>query len=357
MNGRNPEIGNPKEPLVTIMLVNYNYGRYLRSCLDSIFSQTYDNIEVCFSDNASSDDSWEIAIEYSRKYPGKMTITRNRENFGPEANLANCRINVRGKYSIKMCSDDIMMPEYVEKCVHAMETNPHIGFAMVHRAILDEKGNRTEEPPFYNQSCVIPGEEQAAIYIMAAVNPSISQVMYNHLIFESNMVRGPLVSRWYGTRLVDFSICCSSDMVYIKEPLLLHRLHNLSDSFSAADNLMEIIGPFVLQHQYADIASTYPKLGKVIERLPASIKKLSSTCMRYCLRSLVAGKEELGWRYYHLAVAISPSVTEEAVFKAIGKYWVSDEKGKMEILGALKDESNLLTRAVSYDPPPGSKPL
>jgi len=113
----------------------------------------------------------------------------------------------------------------------------------------------------------------------------------------------------------------------------------------------------VLQHQYADIASIYPKLDKVVERLPVSLQKLSATCMRYCLRALVAGKEELGGRYYHLAVAISPRVTEEAVYKAISKYWVSDEKDKANIIAALKDESNLLTRAVSYDPPPGSKPL
>ncbi len=352
-----PELYNPNRPMVSVQIYNYNYGHFLKDCLDSVFSQTYNNIEISFSDNASEDDSWEIALEYVKKYPGVMTLTRNRNNFGSDANLINCRLNARGKYSIILCSDDMLRPGYVETCVCALESNPSAAFVMVNRTIIDEKGNRKEEPPFYNQSCVIPGEEQAAVYMMAPVNPSISQVMYNRLIFESNMVKGPLASRWYGPRLVDFIICCFNDIVYIKEPLLLHRLHSQNDSLLAADNLLEIIGTYVLQHQYADIASTYTNLDKAIERLPASIKKLSSTCMRYCLRSLVAGKDELGWRYYHLAVAISPSVTEEAVFKAIGKYWVSDEKGKMAILGTLKDESNLLTRAVSYDPPPGSKPL
>ena len=51
------------EPLVTICIPNYNYGRYLRTCLESILKQTYANLEVHFSDNASTDDSYEIAQE------------------------------------------------------------------------------------------------------------------------------------------------------------------------------------------------------------------------------------------------------------------------------------------------------
>ena len=54
-----PSRPNIKEkPLVSVLIHNYNYGRYLRQCLDSVFNQTYDNVEVVFSDNASSDDSW-----------------------------------------------------------------------------------------------------------------------------------------------------------------------------------------------------------------------------------------------------------------------------------------------------------
>src|SRR3972149_254723 len=107
-----PIIGDIDRPLVSVCIHNYNYGRYLRQCFDSVFSQTYDNIEICFSDNASNDDSWDIALEYARRYPGTMTITCNRKNFGSDANFANCWLNVRGKYFIELCSDDVLKPEY-----------------------------------------------------------------------------------------------------------------------------------------------------------------------------------------------------------------------------------------------------
>jgi len=131
-------------PLVSLCIFNYNYGRYLRDCLEGVFSQTYDNIEVCFSDNASTDDSWDIALEYAKKHPGKMHITRNRKNFGSDVNFANCFTHVRGKYFVELCSDDALMPDFVKRCVDVLEAHPEAGYAMVHRTIIDEHNQRTE---------------------------------------------------------------------------------------------------------------------------------------------------------------------------------------------------------------------
>lgn len=46
-----------EQPLVSILIPNYNYARYLRHCIDSVVKQTYDNIEIIIQDNASTDDS------------------------------------------------------------------------------------------------------------------------------------------------------------------------------------------------------------------------------------------------------------------------------------------------------------
>jgi glycosyltransferase involved in cell wall biosynthesis len=350
-----PILHDKRNPLVSVAIFNYNYGRYLSQCFDSVFSQTYGNIEICFSDNASTDGSWDIALEYARKHPGTMTVTCNRKNFGSDANFANCLLNVRGKYIIELCSDDALMPDYIEKCVNALEANPDAGFAMVHRTVIDEHGNRCDEPPFYNQTCIIPGPEQAAVYMMAAVNPSISQIMYNVTAYGKT-VRGTIASRWYGTRLHDFTMCCESPIVYIKEPLLMHRVHSQSDSSRAAENLIEIIGPYVLQHQYAEIADQY-NLTKAAERLPQSMEKLGKLCLRYCVRFLLAHEEQSALRYFHLGLAIIPSITADLIFSKLQTYWTSDDSGKASILEALRSSDDLATRSVSYDPPPGSIPI
>lgn len=353
-----PLLNDPNKPLVSVLIYNYNYARYLRQCFDSIFAQTYDNIEICFSDNASTDDSWNIALEYARKHPGMMTITHNRKNFGVEANWRNCEINIRGKYYISLCSDDAIMPEYIKQCVQALETYPSAGFAMVHRTIIDEYGQHIAEPPFYNQSCIISGEEQAAVYMMAAVNPSVSQIMYNkYSTIQKTPSGSDLAARWYATRILDFNICCDFPIVYIKKPLLLHRLHLQNDSFNAAHSMMEVIGPYVLQHQFAKIASFYSLTTKAVERLPQSLDKLSKLCLRYCVRALIANNEKNALKYFHLAIAITPDVMGDSIFKEIKEYWTSDISRKLKIIESLQSSDNLVTRTVSYDPPPGSIPI
>jgi glycosyltransferase involved in cell wall biosynthesis len=343
-------------PLVSILCYNFNYGRYLCQCLESVFAQTYENIELCFSDNASTDESWEIALEFAAKYPGKISLARNRKNFGPDDNFANCRRNMQGKYYINFCSDDVLAPEYVERCVSSLEANPNAGMAIVNRAILDQHGNRTEEAPFYNQSCVIPGEEQAAVYMMAGVNPSVSQIMYRQSIVDGRTSTGGLATRYYGTRILDFNISIDLDVVYLKDSLLLHRLHPESDTNQADSSLLPIIGMFVLNHQFADIASVR-NLNNVTYRLTHSLEKLAQLSVRYSVRSLLCKDEQAALRYFHLAVAMHVNVVNNPVWKQLQGYFGADANGKSEIIKHLGEAANLAARSISYDPPAGSVPI
>lgn len=358
---RNPqlEVEPPsvkQAPLVSILCYNYNYGRYLRQCLESAFNQTYPNIEVCFSDNCSTDESWEIALEFSRRYPGKMRLTHNRMNFGPDYNFANCKQMMLGKYFINFCSDDVLDPHFVERCVNVMEKNPNVGFTLVNRSIIDEDGRRTEEPPFYNQSCIIPGEEQAAVYMMAGINPSVSQIMYRNEIADSRAATGALGARYYGTRILDFNISADFDVAYIKEPLLLNRIHGQSDTSKADANLLPVIGLYVLNHQFADIAAVR-NLKKVTDRLPQSLDKLAHLAVRYSIRCLLAKDEQVARKYFYLAVAINPALMEDPTWKQLQDYWSADAATKADMTEQFRKSNNLATRSVSYDPPPGSMPV
>ncbi|HRY30620.1 MAG TPA: glycosyltransferase family 2 protein [Elusimicrobiota bacterium] len=75
--------------LISIIIVNYNGKRWLKTCLDSVLAQTYKNIEIILVDNASSDDS--VAF-VSGAYP-QVQIVRNPENhgFGKANNIGAAR--------------------------------------------------------------------------------------------------------------------------------------------------------------------------------------------------------------------------------------------------------------------------
>lgn len=344
-------------PLVTVCIYNFNYGRYLRQCIDSVIAQSYERLEICFSDNASTDDSWEIALHYAERYPAKISLTRNRINFGPSVNLANCTLNMRGKYVLKLCSDDAIHPEFIQRCVAALEKHPEAAFAMVHRDIIDEEGRVTKEPPFYNQSCLIDGAEQAAVYMMSSVNASISQILYNLERAEAKRMAGNLNDRWFGDRLMDYHICCDSSVVYLSEPLLLNRVHGQSDGARMSGNLLQCMGEYVLLHQLADIAEGHQHMERARGRLQPGIEKLGRLCLRYCLRGLIGADEQAALRYFHLAIAVFPEVRADETFARLSRYWSSTPQEQRELVQQLAAEANLVTRAVSYPPPPGSIPL
>lgn len=350
-----PELKTGKNPLVSICIHNYNYGRFLLQCLESIATQTYGNIEICFSDNASTDDSWRIALEFSKRYPKKMSLSRNRENFGPSSSNENTLYDAQGKYLLMLCSDDAIHPAYVERCVTLLERFPEAGFAMVHRDIVDIEGNISPEPPFYDQTCCIPSGEQLAVYMMAAVNPSISQILYRRELVTEKRLPGTLTDRWFGSRILDFKICCDHSMVYIKQPLLLHRVHSNSDGASIDENLIQCFGQYILAHQFADLAAALGHT-KAAGRREAAVEKVGRLCLRYCLRFLMQENEVAAFRHFRLAEAILPSIVDDGAFKELAEYWKASREDKARIIAELGSDLNLHSRAVIYPAPPDSIP-
>src|ERR1700748_2758334 len=57
----------PANPLVSILVSNYNYGRFIAESIQSVLDQTYSNFELVICDDGSTDDSVRIVEEYARK--------------------------------------------------------------------------------------------------------------------------------------------------------------------------------------------------------------------------------------------------------------------------------------------------
>ena len=55
------------EPLVSILVSNYNYARYIGETIESALGQTYANIELIVCDDGSTDDSVQVIEQYERK--------------------------------------------------------------------------------------------------------------------------------------------------------------------------------------------------------------------------------------------------------------------------------------------------
>ena len=127
-------------PLVSICVPTYNSSRYLRQSLDSLIAQTYGNLEVIISDNASDDDSLAIANEYGEKYGFK--VFANICNSGALNNWNRLIELAQGEYVAIYHSDDVYEPTIVEESVDLLEREPDVGLIGAMATVIDESGKK-----------------------------------------------------------------------------------------------------------------------------------------------------------------------------------------------------------------------
>jgi glycosyltransferase involved in cell wall biosynthesis len=126
-------------PLVSIGLPVYNGQNFLLLAAQSLLGQTYRNVELIISDNASTDSTQAIVEELAARDP-RVRYSRLEQNIGAIPNHNRTFELARGKYFMWSSHDDIWQPTYVEKCVALLEANPDAVMAYARMGIIDERG-------------------------------------------------------------------------------------------------------------------------------------------------------------------------------------------------------------------------
>ena len=126
-------------PLVCVCVPTYNAARTLPETLDTILAQTYRNISVLIVDNASSDNTLELAAGYAAKDP-RVKIYKHTENVGGEGNFNRCIQLAAGEYTALYHSDDLYAPAMIEDSVAFLERNKGAGAVFAMAVNIDEKG-------------------------------------------------------------------------------------------------------------------------------------------------------------------------------------------------------------------------
>ena len=347
-NPRLPNFADNNTPLVSILIYNFNYGKYLSECFQSALDQSYPNIEILFSDNASDDNSWDIAIDFQRRYPGRITIARNRTNLGTDANIENCWATQRGRYYVVLGSDDVLDKDFVKINVGLLTEHSDAAYVMTHRYILDANGNRKDETPFYDGCYKLLPPSQNGVYMMAAINPSITQIFYRTDQARKRSAMGSFGSQFYGTRIMDFRLCLDFPVIYIDSPLVGHRIHGENQSLVADKNLMEILGPYVLNLQFKEMGRVLG-LQVIEDKFQKSIPHLAKLALRYSARAAERGDLNLGLQYWHLAQAIYPDIKNSPDCTKLGAFL--NQTNDLNSKELLRTESSLdFQRTVSYTP-------
>ncbi len=111
------------DDLVSVTIVTYNSGRFIKRCLDSVLEQRYPNLEVIVVDNASTDGTLDIL----EQFVGRCQIIYNEENIGFAAAQNQAISMAGGNWILTLNPDVLLMPNFIASLVEAGYVDRKVG--------------------------------------------------------------------------------------------------------------------------------------------------------------------------------------------------------------------------------------
>lgn len=222
-------------PLVTIVVISYNQGKYIKENLDSIKSQTYNNIQLIVADDASSDDSVQIFDEWLLDNDYNAEKNYHKDNKGLATTLNECVEIANGKYIKLIAADDFLNPESIEKCVLRLQKyGQEYGMVFTDTHTIDENSNITSDNTDYDslvnpdplifKKDLLTGNKIAALTALMRLDVLKETGKYNSKFIVEDYYRWLKINEKYL-------------ILYIPEKLAYYRLHEQNISFLKKDRI------------------------------------------------------------------------------------------------------------------------
>lgn len=244
-------------PLVCICIPTYNSAATIRETVTSILAQTYFNLVVHVSDNASTDDTLKIIESFPDP---RITIHRNNVNAGGEGNFNRCIQFSEGKYTAIFHADDIYEQDIVAKQVAYLEEHPNVGVAFTAAKTIDNVGCITGLVGLTGQ----PGNVNTSYDFKSLFKIILKRG--NFIVCPSAMVRTNIykyeIESWRGDLFRSSSdldvwlrIAKAHSVVFLSEPLMRYRVD--SNQFSHKVRLRtERADLFLVIEYYLELSDT-----------------------------------------------------------------------------------------------------
>jgi glycosyltransferase involved in cell wall biosynthesis len=137
-------VQNSKPPKVSIGMPVYNGEKFIRRALDSLLAQTFADFELIVSDNASTDETQRICLEYAAK-DKRIRYYRNDVNVAAISNFNRALNLASGQYFMWAAHDDKWDPLFVELLAQALNEDSKIALAFCRFANIDDDGRITQK--------------------------------------------------------------------------------------------------------------------------------------------------------------------------------------------------------------------
>jgi glycosyltransferase involved in cell wall biosynthesis len=134
-NHRPMPVESGKMPLVSVVIPTYNCAQYLPETIQSILSQSWQDLEIIIVDDGSTDNTQEVVQGFD---PKRVTYLYQANSGGPSRPRNKGIQQANGRYIALVDSDDILLPGKIERAVRMLVQEPQLGLVFTDFAKFDE---------------------------------------------------------------------------------------------------------------------------------------------------------------------------------------------------------------------------
>lgn len=125
---------------ISVLMAIYNCAETLEEAINSLYDQTYKEFKLILCDDGSTDDTYQIALQYAEKYDN-IILLKNEKNIKLAASLNRCLEYADTEYIARMDGDDISLPERFEKEIRFLDNHSQYAVVSCPMIYFDEKGD------------------------------------------------------------------------------------------------------------------------------------------------------------------------------------------------------------------------
>ncbi len=228
--------------LISCIMANFNTKKeFLDASILSILEQDYKDFEFIIVDDCSTNESLKYIEDYQKK-DNRIILLKNETNLGLAASL-NKAINIsKGKYILRMDSDDISLPYRFKSQVKFMEEHPNISVAGTFARKIGASNNLMASPYYSSEYC-----KAQLLFAPCLIHPSVIMrrdfLIENELFYNEKYKCSQDFDLW--TRCIEKGNVCMQN-----EVLLFYRVHDNQVSIAKRDKQIEYAKEIGLRQIY-----------------------------------------------------------------------------------------------------------
>lgn len=234
---------------VSVIIPCYNYGRFLAEAVDSVLRQIRLPDEILISDDASTDDTRDIAQFFAGQYPDLIRVNTNESNLGIVKHFNRAISLTSGDYVMFLGADNRLRSDYLSKTCEALDLHPEAAIAYTDFALFGPRARIVHESFLRsNSGSVIENElflvrfpdfdEAAKARLLRGDNFIHGSSLYRRSAFEQAGGYQDRTDRAEDHALFTRMISAGWSARRVAEPLLEYRQHSeMQDSIALGTHL------------------------------------------------------------------------------------------------------------------------